>query len=115
LSILEKPGVYRQLDALGKRLGDGLVLAAKNAGIDTILNRKGSMMTLFFGKGPVRNFTDAAACDATKYARFHNAMLERGFYFAPSAFEAAFVSLAHTDADIDRTLENAQAAFQTMK
>lgn len=114
LSILDRPGVYQHLDALGKRLGDGLVLAAKNVGIDAILNRKGSMMTLFFGKGPVRNFNDAAACDATKYARFHNAMLERGFYFAPSAFEAAFVSLAHTDADIDRTLENAQAAFQTI-
>ncbi len=108
LGILEKPGVYETLDALGKRLGDGLLEAARDAGHDAVLNRIGSMMTLFFGKGPVNDFDGAAACDAKKYAKFHNAMLEKGFYFAPSAFEAAFVSLAHTEKDIDRTLEAAR-------
>jgi glutamate-1-semialdehyde 2,1-aminomutase len=115
LSILEKPGVYEKLDALGKRLGDGLSAAACDAGFDAVVNRIGSMMTLFFGRGPVTDFESASLCDAKRYATFHNALLEAGFYFAPSAFEAAFVSLAHTESDIDRTVEAARRAFKELK
>jgi glutamate-1-semialdehyde 2,1-aminomutase len=114
LNLLEKPGVYERLDALGKRLGEGLLAAAQDSGIEATLNRTGSMMTLFFGKGPVSSFTDVEACDAARYAKFHNAMLEKGFYFAPSAFESAFVSLAHTEKDIDRTIKSAEEVFKAL-
>ncbi len=108
MSIIEKQNVYQKLESLGKRLGDGLENAAKKVGIDVTLNRIGSMMTMFFGKGPVKDFQSAAACNKIRYAAFHNAMLKEGFYFAPSAFEAVFVSLAHTEEDIDRTIAAAE-------
>jgi glutamate-1-semialdehyde 2,1-aminomutase len=65
------------------------------------------MMTLFFGKGPIRNFQDAAACNTELFARYHQGMLQRGIYLAPSAFEATFVSLAHTDKEIDEAVDAA--------
>ena len=68
------------------------------------MNACGSLATLFFTPGPVRNFEDAKRSDTEKYKRFFHAMLERGFFLAPSQFEAMFVSAAHTDADIERTL-----------
>ncbi len=108
LSVLEEPGTYEKLATLGARLGDGLLAAAKEAGVPASLNRVGSMMTLFFGEGPIRKFEDAAACDTEKFARFHQAMLGEGIYLAPSAFETTFVSLAHTDAEIDRAVKAAR-------
>ncbi len=111
LSILEKKGAYETLEKLGLRLAKGLVEAAKGAGVPASLNRVGSMMTLFFGKGPVLNFQDAQSCDAKKYARFHAAMLKQGIYLAPSAFEATFVSLAHTEEDIDGAVKAAEKAM----
>jgi glutamate-1-semialdehyde 2,1-aminomutase len=69
------------------------------------------MMTMFFGQGPIRNFQDASACDTERYARFHRSMLENGIYLAPSAFEATFVSLAHTDDEIDQAIDAAMRSF----
>ncbi len=108
LDILERPGTYEQLEGTGRRLAEGLEGAARKAGIPATLNRVGSMMTLFFGEGKVDNFDDAAGCDTTRFARYHAAMLEKGVYLAPSAFEATFVSLAHTNQDIDRAVSAAE-------
>jgi glutamate-1-semialdehyde 2,1-aminomutase len=107
LRILEQKGVYEKLEEIGARLGEGLLDAARKAGIDATLNRIGSMMTLFFGKGPIRNYKDAAACDTKLFARFHRGMLDRGIYLAPSAFEATFVSLAHGNLEIDLAVQAA--------
>jgi glutamate-1-semialdehyde 2,1-aminomutase len=112
LDILERPGTYGQLEQLGDKLGRGLESRAREAGLEATLGRMGSMMTLFFGKGPIRCFEDAAACDIARFKRFHGAMLEMGIYLAPSAFEATFVSLAHTEADIDEALDAAARAFE---
>ncbi len=111
LSILERPETYIRLDELGEKLATGLKDSAQKAGVEAAVNRVGSMMTLFFGRGPIRNFEDAAACDTERYARFHQAMLSKGIYLAPSAFEATFVSLAHTDTEIDEAIHAAQQAL----
>ncbi|MCP4601881.1 MAG: glutamate-1-semialdehyde 2,1-aminomutase [Proteobacteria bacterium] len=111
LSILEKEGTYDRLEELGARLGDGLLEVAQKAKVTATVNRVGSMMTLFFGKGPIRNFQDAAACDTDRYGVFHQAMLAEGVYLAPSAFEATFVSLAHTEAEVDQAIQAAEKAL----
>ncbi|MDJ0765315.1 MAG: glutamate-1-semialdehyde 2,1-aminomutase [Myxococcota bacterium] len=112
LSILERDGAYDQLEKLGAKLGTGLKKAAQNAGVPATLNRVGSMMTLFFGPGPIGNFADAAACDTDRFARFYRAMLSKGIYLAPSAFEATFVSLAHTEGEIEQAVDAAQQALE---
>ena len=101
LRALEDRKVYGRLDALGARLERGLAEAAEKAGVPLAINRVGSMLTAFFCAGPVRDYAGARAADAARYARFFHAMLERGVALAPSQFEAAFVSLAHTEEDID--------------
>jgi glutamate-1-semialdehyde 2,1-aminomutase len=72
------------------------------------------MACMFFHDGPVRNYQDATASDTDRFAKYFNAMLERGNYFAPSQYEAGFTSLAHTEAIIDRTLSDAREAFSTL-
>ena len=111
LAILEQPGTYEKLDHLAEKLANGLIDKAQGAGIAAVVNRVRSMMTLFFGEGPIRNFDDVAACDTDRFARFHQLMLGQGIYLAPSAFETTFVSLAHTQEDIERTIEAAGVAF----
>jgi glutamate-1-semialdehyde 2,1-aminomutase len=76
------------------------------------VNRVGSMFTFFFTEGPVTDYESAKRSDTTRFGRFFRAMLERGIYLAPSQFEAAFLSVAHTDEDIARTLVAAREAFQ---
>jgi glutamate-1-semialdehyde 2,1-aminomutase len=92
---------YARLETLGARLAAGLVAAAQAARVPLTVNRVGSMLTAFFCDGPVTNYASARRADRDRYARFFHAMLERGVYLAPSQFEAAFVSLAHTEADVD--------------
>jgi glutamate-1-semialdehyde 2,1-aminomutase len=92
---------YARLEALGARLEAGLRAAAQAAGVPLTVNRVGSMLTAFFSDGPVTDYASARRADRERYARFFHAMLERGVYLAPSQFEAAFVSLAHADADLD--------------
>jgi glutamate-1-semialdehyde 2,1-aminomutase len=75
------------------------------------VQRVGSMITLFFGHGPVRNFGDAAATDGDTFVRFHRGLLERGVYWPCSKYEAAFISGAHTEADVDRTIAAAGDAL----
>jgi glutamate-1-semialdehyde 2,1-aminomutase len=94
------------LERLGARLEAGMRRAAEKAGVAVTVNRVGSMLTGFFTRSPVHDYAAARGSDTGRYARFFHAMLERGVYFAPSQFEAAFVSLAHTESDLD-TVERA--------
>ncbi len=112
LRALDDGAVYRQLDALGARLEGGLRDAAARAGVPLTVNRVGSMLTGFFTAAPVMDLASAKRSDTTRYGRFFHGMLERGVFLAASQFEAAFVSLAHTDDDIDAA---AQAARETLK
>ncbi len=114
LELLSRPGVYEKLEASSQKLTDGLTTLAREAGIATTTNRVGSMFTTFFTDGAVRNYADAKRSDARQFGRFFHAMLDRGVYLAPSQFEAAFVSLAHDDRALDRTLTAARAALATI-
>src|SRR5437879_6327022 len=111
LRALEDRKAYARLDALGLRLERGLRDAADKAGIPFTLNRVGSMLTGFFCAGPVRDYAAAKTADTARYARFYHGMLDRGVYLAPSQFEAAFVSLAHGEDDLDHA---ARAAADAM-
>ena len=111
IRALGRADVYARLDALGLRLAEGLTAGARAAGITVTVNRVGSMLTTFFAAGPITDYARAKRSDTERYARFFHAMRERGVYFAPSQFEAAFVSLAHTDADIDATVKSAADAL----
>jgi glutamate-1-semialdehyde 2,1-aminomutase len=108
LELLQKPGAYEYLDKITKRLADGLLKIASETGHAACGGNISGMFGLFFCEGPVHNFEDAKHSDVTKFGRFHRGMLEHGIYLAPSQFEAGFTSLAHTDADIDRTLAAAK-------
>jgi glutamate-1-semialdehyde 2,1-aminomutase len=105
----EKP--YAKLEALGLRLERGLTDAMSNAGVEGSVNRVGSMFTLFFTDSKVIDFTTAKTSDTVRFNAYFQAMLEAGIYLPPSQFEAAFISTAHSEADIDRTIEAARAAF----
>jgi len=104
LGILSRPGTYKKLGKLAAKMGDGLIEAAKKAGIPTYHTRVGSMMCMFFSDDPVNNYDDALKCNTERYAKYFHGMLKRGVYLAPSQFEAAFVSLAHTEKDIEKTI-----------
>ena len=111
LRELQQPVTYQRLEALGQRLASGLSQACQQAQVPSTINRVGSMLTGFFTGGQVDSLAGVERADAARYGRYFHAMLERGVYFAPSQFEAAFVSLAHTDEDIDRTVEMATEAL----
>ena len=104
-------GFYDDLEARTACLLGGLQAAARRRGIPATLGHAGSMWGIYFTAGPVRNYTDAKKTDAAFFARWHRAALDRGVFLAPSAFEAAFVSSAHTDADIDFTITQLDAAL----
>ena len=95
---------------LSARLTQGIAEGAASADVTVFQNRVGSMMTAFFQAQPVTRYADALRSDTKRFGRFFHAMLERGFYLAPSQFEAAFVSLAHTPDDIDATIAAASRA-----
>jgi glutamate-1-semialdehyde 2,1-aminomutase len=112
LDILGEAGTYERLEALSGRLATGLARAAAEAGIPAVVNRVGSMLTAFFNAGPVVDYATATRSDTKRYARFFHAMLARGVYLAPSQFEAAFVSTAHDEALVDRTIAAAADAMK---
>jgi glutamate-1-semialdehyde 2,1-aminomutase len=115
LKRLRDPSVYEQLERAGLRLCDGLSEAAREAGIETVINRVGSMWTGFFTNEIVTDWTSASRSNRTLYGKFFHMMLDGGVYLAPSQFEAAFIGLAHTDELLERTIEAARAAFETMR
>ncbi len=114
LKLLKEPGTYERLDALGARLEAGLRDALIRSGEPGCVNRVGSLLTMFLGPPRVRDADEARRSDARKFARFFHALMERGINLPPSQFEAMFVSLAHSDADIDRTIEVAAAALESL-
>jgi glutamate-1-semialdehyde 2,1-aminomutase len=114
LSALREPGVYDSLEAKSRVLAEGLGEAARAAGVPMTCNRVGSMMTGFFTEQPAENADDLAHCNKEAYARFFHLMLDRGVAFAPSYCEAAFVSVAHNDEDIVKTVHAAREAFSLL-
>lgn len=111
LRALRQPGVYERLEAKTVRLTEALLEAASEAGVAVQLNRVASMFTVFFTQTPVRNYAEARSADTARYARFFHALLDDGVYFPPSQFEAAFLSTAHSDEDLERTVAAARRAF----
>ncbi|MFI5103435.1 MAG: glutamate-1-semialdehyde 2,1-aminomutase [Terriglobales bacterium] len=109
--LREHPEIYSQLERRTAALVDGVLAVAKKNGVTLSANRVGSMFTWFFQAGPVSDWDTAAKSDTEAFARFHRAMLDRGIYLPPSQYEAIFVSAAHTDGDIARTIEAAAHAF----
>jgi glutamate-1-semialdehyde 2,1-aminomutase len=115
LDSLQRPGTYERLDALGVRLQVGFSRAAQAADVMLTFNRVGSMFTPFFCRGPVTDYTTAKASDTGAFGRFFHALLARGVYLPPSQFEAGFLSLAHSEADVDETLRAVTGAFESLK
>jgi len=105
------PASYARLEALSARLAEGFAAEANKAGLAVQVNRVGSMITVFFSASPVFDAASARKADARAFGRFFHAMLEGGVYLPPSQFEAAFVSVAHTDEDVERTIAASAAAF----
>jgi glutamate-1-semialdehyde 2,1-aminomutase len=112
LELLKQPGVYERLDALTAALGEGVGAAARVAGVPIYQTRVGSMFTTFFSAAPVVDEASAKRADTQAFAAFFGALLDEGVYIAPSQFEAGFVSLAHSDDDIARTVAAAQVAMR---
>jgi glutamate-1-semialdehyde 2,1-aminomutase len=116
LRAIARPGVYERLERATAALCDGLARAARAAGVPLQAGAAGSMWGFFFAAAPVTDYATAKQyADTARYARFFHAMLDRGVYLAPSQFEAAFVSLAHDDAIVARTLEAAEDALLALR
>ncbi|MCI4568248.1 glutamate-1-semialdehyde 2,1-aminomutase [Lysobacter sp. CFH 32150] len=114
LDLVQAPGFHAELERRTQVLCEGLEAAARDAGVPLTTNRVGAMFGLFFTDVKVETYAQAVACDTAAFNRFFHAMLERGVYLAPSAFEAGFMSSAHDDAVIATTITAAREAFQTL-
>jgi glutamate-1-semialdehyde 2,1-aminomutase len=114
LELLQRPGTYQYLDKVTKSLTEGLLKVARDAGHSVSGGHISAMFGMFFTGSPVHNYEDAKKADVAKFGRFHRGMLERGVYLAPSQFEAGFTSLAHTEADIERTLAAAKEVLASL-
>ncbi len=112
LKLLAKPGVYKTLEKNSAELEQGLRDVAQEAGIPAVFNRVGSMFTSFFTDRKVKDFASAKISDTVRFGNFFRAMLKNGVNLAPSQFEAAFMSLAHTRADIAKTVEAARVSLK---
>ncbi len=115
LDALSRPEAYEKLEATSARLHGGLMEATSSSDVKVTINRVGSMITLFFTPGPVTDYASAKTSDTALFARFFHALLERGVYFPPAQFEAAFVSLAHTIGDVDATVSAVRDAFRALR
>ena len=114
LELLQRPGTYEYLDKVTKSLTEGLLKVARDAGHSVSGGHISAMFGMFFTGNPVHNYEGAKKADVAKFGRFHRGMLERGVYLAPSQFEAGFTSLAHTEADIERTLAAAKEVLASL-
>ncbi|HKQ04790.1 MAG TPA: glutamate-1-semialdehyde 2,1-aminomutase [Blastocatellia bacterium] len=115
LRLIRETNPYAELERRSALLERGLRGAAGEAGVAATVNRVGSMLTAFFSEAPVTGWDTAKRADTARYGRFFRAMLEAGIYLAPSQFECAFVSSAHSDADIERTVEAARRAMPSLR
>jgi glutamate-1-semialdehyde 2,1-aminomutase len=104
IEILGRPGTYERLDTLGRRLADGLAAAARTAQVAACVNQLGSMCTLFFSAGPVTDYETAKRSETARFGAFFRRMRDHGVFLPPSQFEAMFVSLAHTEDEVDRVI-----------
>jgi glutamate-1-semialdehyde 2,1-aminomutase len=114
LKELQKPGVYARIDALANKLVSGLRQAIQDAGIAAQVNSIGSLATIFFAPESVNNYSDAKKSDTKRYARYFREMLNRNIFLAPSQFEAAFISAAHTEGDVDHTVRTAREVLSAI-
>ena len=114
LEKLQAPGFYERLSALTQRLTEGLTQAAREAGVIFSADAVGGMFGIYFAARPPARYSEVMAADREAFNRFFHLMLLEGVYLAPSAFEAGFVSAAHTEADIDATVAAAARAFERM-
>ena len=112
LKVLQDPGTYRQLDLKAAALEDGITRAAARAGTAMRVLRIASLLTVFFSPGEVTDYESASRADTSLFARFFRQLLDGGIYWPPSQFEAAFISLSHSDEDIRLTVEVVGRAFQ---
>ncbi|MDC0293168.1 glutamate-1-semialdehyde 2,1-aminomutase [Verrucomicrobia bacterium] len=115
LEALKSGEVHQRLDQLGDRLENGMKKAAERANLDVTLQRCGSMFCGYFGDHPVINLSDAMKCNRDLFTRYFHGMLERFVYVAPSQFETGFISVAHSEEDIDRTIEAAEQSMKCIK
>jgi glutamate-1-semialdehyde 2,1-aminomutase len=115
LKILNRPGTYAELERKSALLEAGLTAAAREAGLPVTFNRVGSMFCTFFTETPVVDYASACTSNLSRFAVFFRSMLEEGIYLAPSQFEAGFMSLVHTEKQIERTVEAARRAFSAAR
>ena len=111
MEVLARDGVFEAAEGAAERLESGLNRLVSALSIDAHVCRVGTMLTLFFGDKAPQNFAEVQRCDHERFGRFHRDMLNEGVYLPPSGYEAWFVSAAHTDDDVDRTLVAAEAAL----
>jgi glutamate-1-semialdehyde 2,1-aminomutase len=109
--LKNNPAIYRQLEQRTAALVDGVLTVAKKRGIPLFAHRVGSMFTWFFQSGPVADWDTAAKSDTQAFAGFHRKMLDAGVYLPPSQYEALFVSAAHSEGDIEKTIQAAEQSF----
>jgi len=112
LRLVEQPGFQEKIESTARLLVEGLVAEAKKAGVAFSAQSIGSMFGLYFRETAPKSFAEVMQGDRARFNRFFHAMLEQGFYLAPSAYEAGFVSAAHGEAEVAATLEAARAAFR---
>jgi len=110
--VLREPGVYERMDALAARLTDGLAACAATHGVPLTINRIRGAFSTHFCAHPVTNYAEAQDTDGEAFAAFFRAMLDRGVCLAPSKYEAWFLTVAHTEADIEETIEAADESFR---
>ncbi len=115
LKVLRQPGVYSQLEAKSSSLKEGIATAATETGVTLHISRIASLLTPFFASKPAVDYESAKQADTTLFGRFFHQLLAEGVYWPPSQFEAAFVSLAHSDEDIQTTIRAIDKAFSTLK
>jgi glutamate-1-semialdehyde 2,1-aminomutase len=114
LELIQKPNFYHQLTLVTKRLVDGMAEAAKKNDIEFSARSVGGMFGIYFRKSPPNSFDEIMESDRAKFNKFFHSMLKQGIYFGPSAFEAGFVSAAHTEKDIDETIKASHKAFESL-
>jgi glutamate-1-semialdehyde 2,1-aminomutase len=115
LELIDDEAFWADLGAKTQKLVDGLTAAALDAGVPVAVENQGGMFGLVFtDAGPVRTYAQVAAADVERFRRFFHGMLDQGIYMAPSAFEAGFVSIAHSDSDLDETVAAAAKVFAAL-
>ena len=114
LERLREPGVYDELERLGALLQTGLTRVFNDAEVPVTINRVGSLLTAFFTGSPVKDMADASAGDHDAFGRWFHGLLANGIYIAPSDYEAWFISTAHTEADIQATIDGAAEALKSV-